>query len=80
MRWHLGFDEVDRPRESAAKHILGKLLAHRAAVVARTDHRCRAWTQGILEIADGHWLVELAIEAEGFNEMTNRGSIGTLKP
>ena len=76
----LWIDEVDWPCESAAKHILGELLAHRAAVVARTDHRCRAWTQGILEIADGHWLVELAIEAEGFNEMTNGGSIGTLKP
>ena len=73
-------DEIDWPCESATKENLRELLAHRAAVVARTDHRDRAWTQGIFKIANGHWRFELAIEAVGFNEITDGISIGPLKP
>ena len=62
----LGIDEIDRSRKAARQHIPGELSAHRVAVSACPDHRDRAWTQGIFEIADGHWRFELAIEAAGF--------------
>ena len=54
-------------------------FSHRAAVVAHRSPRSSLHARHI-QIANGHWRFELAIEAKGFNEMTDGISIGPLKP
>ena len=50
----LGIDEIDRPRKAAIEHIFGELRADRAAVIARPDHRDRAWAKRVLKVPDCH--------------------------
>jgi hypothetical protein len=40
----LGIDKLNGPSKAAAKNILRERLAHRAGLVARSDHGDRAWT------------------------------------